>query len=344
MARARSPPVTTAAKTRLTAAPRFELQTSVSSKMAYIDDEEACYQHNEPERRLDIRLSYQTFRALEAQAHALYGDAKYPRVEYSGTDSRVTIYTVPTELHGTSASALQMAIRDSVRDGLLRHNKQELLRRIIPIGESTISSVDDLGQGSTKTPDGGFVYNDSSTGRRELTLIIETGVSEQYQQLRADINVWLSDIHCRTAILLWFKESPSFRNPTNANAYSVDDRPAFDDAAQQAQRDHPLGPCRYRDHDWCGTIAEAFIEIFRSDSNNEVPARYPIAENGLIVVEGQSLDIGLILGDLFPLDDEAVGNARIERIRLDMGFVQSALESAISGTAETRFNRFMRVD
>ncbi|KAJ8097088.1 hypothetical protein POJ06DRAFT_262477 [Lipomyces tetrasporus] len=316
--------------------------------MACVDDEEASYQRalnflkdNEPERRLDIRLSYQSFRALEAQAHARYGDAKYPRVEYSGPDSRVTIYTVPTELHGTSATALQTAISYSVRDGLLRRNKQELLRRIIPIGESTISSLDDLGQGSTKTPDGGIRYIDSSTGRRELTLIIETGVSERYQQLRADINVWLSDIHCRTAILLWFKESPSFTNPTDVNSYSVNDRPAFDHAVQQALRDHPLGPYRYRDHDWCGTVAEAFIEIFKSDASNEVPARYPIAENGLIVVEGQSLDIGLILGDLFPLDDEAVGNARTERIRLDMGFVQSALLSATSGTAETRFNRFL---
>ncbi|KAK9241498.1 hypothetical protein V1506DRAFT_563647, partial [Lipomyces tetrasporus] len=328
MARAYNPPVTTAAKvttpavkkeykgqtpiqTRETAAPRFKLQIPVSSKMA-------C-----------------SFRALEAQAHALYGDAKYPRVEYSGPDSRVTIYTVPTELHGISATALQTAISYSVRDGLLRHNKQELLRRIIPIGESTISSLDDLGQGSTKTPDGGFRYIDSSTGRRELTLIIETGVSERYQQLRADINVWLSDIHCRTAILLWFKESPSFTNPTDVNSYSVNDRPAFDHAVQQALRDHPLGPYRYRDHDWCGTVAEAFIEIFKSDASNEVPARYPIAENGLIVVEGQSLDIGLILGDLFPLGDDAVGNARTERIRLDMGFVQSALLSATSGIAET---------
>ncbi|KAK9330417.1 hypothetical protein V1520DRAFT_377738 [Lipomyces starkeyi] len=146
----------------------------------------------------------------------------------------VTIYTIPAELHGASAAVLQTAIRDSVRDGLLRHNKQELLRRIIPIGESTISSTDVLGEGSTKTPDGGFRYNDPSTGRQELALIIETGVSGTYQQLRADINVWLSHIHCRAAILLWFKESPSFKNPTNAVAYSVNDPPAFDHAMQHA--------------------------------------------------------------------------------------------------------------
>ncbi|KAK9251677.1 hypothetical protein V1507DRAFT_492406 [Lipomyces tetrasporus] len=304
--------------------------------MAWVDDEEASYQRalnfledNEPERRLDIR-----------PAHALYGDAKYPRVDYSGADSRVTIYTIPTGLHGASAASLQTAISDSVRDALLRHNKQELLRRIIPIGESTISSLDDLGEGSTKTPDGGFWYNNSSTGRQELTLIIETGVSETYQQLRADVDVWLNRIHCRTVVFLWFKESPSFRNPTDADAYSVNDRPAFDHAMQQVQRDHSLGPYRYGDHDWCGTVAEAFIEVFNSDSDNEEPLRYLIAQNGLMVMQDHSLDTGLILGDLFTPDDE-VGAAQAEPICLDMAFLQGAIESAARATATTRFNHFL---
>ncbi|KAK9361000.1 hypothetical protein V1504DRAFT_491724 [Lipomyces starkeyi] len=295
-------------QTRVTVAHRFEVQNSVSSKMAWVVDEEASYQRplnflkdNEPERRLDIRLSYQSFRALEAQAHRLYGDAKYPRLDYSGTDSRVTIYTIPTAL-------------DSVRDGLLRHNKQELLRRINPIGESTISSTDDLGE-------------------------------ETYQQLRADINVWLSHIHGRTAILLWFKESPSFRNPTNADPYSVTDSPAFDHAMQQAQRDHSLGPYRYRDHDWCGTVAEAFIEVFNSNSDNEEPMRYVsskaiLSQNGLIVVQDRNLDTGLILGDLFPSDD-GVGAAQAEPICLDMAFLKGAIESAARATATTRFHHFL---
>ncbi|ODQ71110.1 hypothetical protein LIPSTDRAFT_73722 [Lipomyces starkeyi NRRL Y-11557] len=32
---------------------------------------------NIPEKRLDIHLSYESFRALEVQAQALYGNAKY---------------------------------------------------------------------------------------------------------------------------------------------------------------------------------------------------------------------------------------------------------------------------
>ncbi|KAK9336855.1 hypothetical protein V1521DRAFT_435486, partial [Lipomyces starkeyi] len=65
---------------------------------------------NEPERRLDIRLSDTSIETLEELAFALYGDEKYPRVEYSATDSRVTKHTIPTALPNSSAVALQQAI------------------------------------------------------------------------------------------------------------------------------------------------------------------------------------------------------------------------------------------
>ncbi|KAK9330416.1 hypothetical protein V1520DRAFT_340783, partial [Lipomyces starkeyi] len=104
-------------------------------------------------------------------------------------------------------------------------------------------------------------------------------------------------------------------------------------------RDHSLGPYRYKDHDWCGRVAEAFIEVFNSDSDNEEPVRYLIAQNGLIVVQDHSLDTGLILGDLFPSDDE-VGAAQTEPICLDMAFLQGAIESAARATATTRFSHF----
>jgi hypothetical protein len=148
--------------------PSLVLQESMTSPMAPIDDEQASYRRalnfltaNEPERRLDICLSYRTFQALEKLAYVLYGDAKYmttdkepllsieltcsryPRVEYDSSGSRLTIYTAPSALHGASAAALQQGIVNSVRDGLIRHHKQELFRYIQPIGESTYNSVDE---------------------------------------------------------------------------------------------------------------------------------------------------------------------------------------------------------
>ncbi|KAK9319530.1 hypothetical protein V1517DRAFT_266116, partial [Lipomyces orientalis] len=98
----------------------LRLQKSISLlEMATYDDERLSYQRamdfltaNEPERRLDIHLSYQSFRYLEEKARALYvmnlnDHKRYPRVEYSAIDSRVIIHTIPTALHGASAVGLE---------------------------------------------------------------------------------------------------------------------------------------------------------------------------------------------------------------------------------------------
>ncbi|KAK9314947.1 hypothetical protein V1524DRAFT_470609 [Lipomyces starkeyi] len=184
------------------------------------------------------------------RSHALYGDAKYRRLDYSGTDSRVTIYTIPTELHGASAAALQTAISYSVRDGLLRHNNQQLLRRNIPIGESTISSTNDPGEGSTTTPDGGFRHQ-RLVGPHPLPYCYPLTVQRESKFQKTH--------ECR-----W------------------------------AQRDHSFGPYRHRDHDWCGTVAEAFIEIFNSDSDNEEPLRY-VSSKAELLVNSFSLEVSAII-------------------------------------------------
>ncbi|KAK9327063.1 hypothetical protein V1520DRAFT_394124 [Lipomyces starkeyi] len=186
------------------------------------------------------------------RSHALYGDPRYRDLDYSGTDSRVTIYTIPTELHGASAATLQTAISYSVRYGLLRHNNQELLRRNIPVGESTISSTNDPGEGSATTPDGGL--NNSN------------------------INVWLSHILPYCYPLTVQRESKFQKT----------------DECRCAQRDHSLGSYRHRDHDWCGTVAEAFIENFNSDSDNEEPLRY-VSSKADLVVNSLSLEVSAII-------------------------------------------------
>ncbi|KAK9242393.1 hypothetical protein V1506DRAFT_517191 [Lipomyces tetrasporus] len=45
---------------------------------------------NEPERRLDIRLSYENFKTLETQAAEFYGDAKYISNDQEISSCRIT--------------------------------------------------------------------------------------------------------------------------------------------------------------------------------------------------------------------------------------------------------------
>ncbi|KAK9329762.1 hypothetical protein V1520DRAFT_363255 [Lipomyces starkeyi] len=313
--------------------------------MAAADNEQASYERalnfltaNEPERRCDIRLSYISFQALEEQAQALYGHVKYPRVEYAASDSRVTIYTAPSAFHGASAASLQLGIRDSVRDVLIRINKEQLLTHTILVGESTYESVDEQRRRSIKTPDGGLKYY--SDGCTVLTVIIEVGVSEGYRELQADIMLWMNEFHCRTAILLWNKERPRFRFPGNRGVYSVDERPLFSEAMQQVAGVSPFGPYRYRDKSWFGTLDTAFIEVYKRDSHtgNITTTTCPIVQNGQMVVQGDSVDIGLTLGDAFPVDEDAIRDSRTVPVHLQTDFLRNIL---ISGAIDTAQNRFI---
>ncbi|KAK9236156.1 hypothetical protein V1525DRAFT_379929 [Lipomyces kononenkoae] len=251
---------------------------------------------NKPETRLDIHLSYGLFQALERQRKSIYRNAQYPRVEYSAIDSRVTIHTIPTALHSSAAASLCECIRDCVRDVLVQHGRQNLLRLLVPVGDATYESNEGNGRGSTKSPDGGFR---SRCQHSELVFVVEVGVSEGYRSLRADISLWLNEFHCRTAILLWCKENRRFGRPANPDVYSDSDQPAFEEALDQASLANPFGPYLYRDHPWFGTIDSAIIEVYR---------RNPTGKNahGQLIVSTERLDLSLTLGDLYPPSEEGV--------------------------------------
>ncbi|KAK9386681.1 hypothetical protein V1515DRAFT_616173 [Lipomyces mesembrius] len=244
VARARS--LVTTAITAQSPTPKYRGRYRHEARLKFLRD-------NEPERRLDIRLSYENFEDLEKQAHVLYGDAKYPRVEYFASDSRVTIYTLPTALHSRSAVALQQANRDCILMVLVQHNKQRLIDYILRVGEFTEESLNDQGTGSTKAPDAGLVFDNGQ--RRTLTLIIEAGVSEGYRALKRDIELWLNVFRCPKCILFLLNENPRGF-----------ERSAFDEAMQQARNNHPFGPYRYGRHAWFGSLKKAFIEVFKRDA------------------------------------------------------------------------------
>ncbi|KAK9352085.1 hypothetical protein V1523DRAFT_434796 [Lipomyces doorenjongii] len=364
-ARAQSPPATLSVKeahilptktykgqiqSQTGAIATLRLQKSISLGMATYDDERVSYQRamdfltaNEPERRLDIHLSYQSFRYLEEKARALYGDAKYPRVEYSAIDSRVTIHTIPTALHSASAVGLEHCISNSVRDILRRHDKEHLGNRILPVGESTHSSVDEQGVGSTKTPDAGLMYDNGQ--HMTLLLIIEAGISEGYQQLKADIELWLKKFECQIGILVWLKERPRYRFPAGevGNPGSATERALFKNAMWQVRRSRPFGPYSFNSHAWFGTLDTALIEVFKTDVHtNEISSeQYVVVEDGTVTVQGNSLDIGLIMGDVFPFDEELSADEKTESICLATESLLPMIESAAHRTAMKWHNDFL---
>ncbi|KAK9352754.1 hypothetical protein V1523DRAFT_450773 [Lipomyces doorenjongii] len=315
--------------------------------MAPNDDEQASYQRalnfltaNEPERRLDIYLSYKTFQFLEENARALYADAKYPRVEYSAIDSRVIIRTTPTALHSSSAVGLQICITESIRDILIQFDKKHLASRIVPVGESKYSSVDDQGEHSTKTPDAGLKYDNGQLN--DLLIVVEAGVSEGYQQLKADIELWLRKFGSRIGILLWLKEKPRFRFPARdgCNSLSATERALFENAMCHARRSRPFGPHSFKGHTWFGTLDVALIEVFKIDAhtNNISSEQYVVVQDGAATIQAESLDIGLTMGDAFPFDEQLSEDEMALPILLEAEVLLHIVESAVHSTAIQRYN------
>ncbi|KAK9358248.1 hypothetical protein V1504DRAFT_487697 [Lipomyces starkeyi] len=295
---------------------RSGFQLSVNSKMARVAVSKRRKRRaldflieNEPERRLDIRLSYKNFLELDKKVHNLYGDK---------ADTTVTIYTAPSTLHANAVDVLQMCIYDGVRAALDSHGKVELGSRF---------------RGVLKIPDAGLVY--CRPGFDEIfTVIIEVGVSESYPRLKADINLWMQDFGCLTGIILFLKEQPKFKYPSKAamRAYSADDRGLFRNAVNQLRVSQPFGPYIYNAYSWFGTLDMAFVEIYRRDPNTGYVIR-----DGRMELQGDNANLGFSVGDLFPSYEEDIDGIHSEPIYLKTRMVEEFLGDGAVETARSRF-------
>ncbi|KAK9359862.1 hypothetical protein V1504DRAFT_434330 [Lipomyces starkeyi] len=269
---------------------------------------------NESEQRLDTRLPFSCFLALQEEARKRYGEESgYPRVEYSSKDSTVTIITC-----------------------LFLNETRNALN-----GESSES---------VKKPDGGLKYYRDF---RTVTIAaIEVGVSEKYEKLIADVTLWMEEFHCRTGILFSLNETPRFSYPRrqDMNEFSVaNDLNPFHDAIVEVGRNQPLGPYHYRGHNWFGSLDSAFIEIFRRDPLTGILNQSPrirVVENGHMVLQGDNVDVGLTIEDLLPFGQENIEGIQQVSIGCKANLLQQYLEAGAVDTAEFRFfgMRFRRED
>ncbi|KAK9329765.1 hypothetical protein V1520DRAFT_327060 [Lipomyces starkeyi] len=108
--------------------------------------------------------------------------------------------------------------------------------------------------------------------------------------------LWMNEFHCRTAILLRNKERPRFR--FQGTGTHIRDKSRF------------------------GTLDTAFIEVYKRDSHtgNITTTTCPIVQNGQMVVQGDSVDIGLTLGDAFPVDEDAIRDSRTVPVHIQTDF------------------------
>ncbi|KAK9489273.1 hypothetical protein V1508DRAFT_445674 [Lipomyces doorenjongii] len=308
--------------------------------------EEDLFQHaldfladNEPEQCLRAQLPLDKYEELQRHAESLYGEKKYPYVDYCSNTSTVIIYTAPSPLHGMFSASLQSELYRVARNELIRLNKPELARKLKAFGESSDRPIfGGYNSRISKVPDGGLIYR--LDHENVLTVVIETGLSETYEKLQNDAKLWLDGSHCQMAIIVCLAEQPKFKYPKkstyNASLAIYDD---FRNTMACTSTKNPFGPYMCNGHAWFGKLDEAFAVVYKRDEDERTTKSEPywLVRDGIFLVEDDTLDTGVTLGDIIPRDEAADADIRTEPVKFD---TQDIRELLLAGAMQTAYVRF----
>ncbi|KAK9360370.1 hypothetical protein V1504DRAFT_433910 [Lipomyces starkeyi] len=113
---------------------------------------------NEPEQYLEVQLPLHKYEELERYADSLYGEKKYPYVDYDTNTSTANIYTAPAPLHGMVSAQLQHLIQRGAEMALIQHNQPEIARKLKAYGASSARPLfGGYKSRISKVPDGGLI-------------------------------------------------------------------------------------------------------------------------------------------------------------------------------------------
>ncbi|KAK9259164.1 hypothetical protein V1519DRAFT_275627 [Lipomyces tetrasporus] len=158
----------------------------------------------------------------------------------------------------------------------------------------------------------------------------------------------MQEFHCRTGILFSLNETPRFSYPGRQvmNAFSVaNDRGPCRGTMAEVRHHQPLGPYGYRGLNWFGTLASAFIEIYRRDPISGIvnrSPRIPVVENAHMVLQGDNVDVGLTMDDLCPPGQEDIEEIRQVPIIINANLLQAFLADGAKDTAKYRFQHALK--
>ncbi|KAK9342065.1 hypothetical protein V1522DRAFT_64673 [Lipomyces starkeyi] len=353
-----STPVTEHGK-RLKLAPETESTVLAGmSKTMSVTDSEALSNYNAaftllndnpPEQRLDVQLPYEKFVQLDAafsdlkSAAGISEEQRYPSLTYNSLTQTVTVVTAPSSIHEGAARWIDFGMWQYVNT-YISTRSPHTLQNIRPIG-STTEHFPGLYGRSRKEPDGGFIYSPVD-GEDQVTIVYEVGYSEAYGKLLDDKDMWINGKGVNIFVLISFNETPRFAYPgTPAYRDLTDSRAARSAMSRTVGRTAQLnipqryyGPLRYRDHTWAGELKEAFIEVWRPDSNS----RYNLIEEGRAVADDDlPVTLGIRISDFYPQDAWEAANIEDRTVPFNGSSVLEGLRHDIAKVAKNRFEGFL---
>ncbi|KAK9326784.1 hypothetical protein V1520DRAFT_300424 [Lipomyces starkeyi] len=309
----------------------------------------ALLNENPPEQRLDVQLPYEKFVQLDAafselkSAAGISEEQRYPSLTYNSLTQTVTVVTAPSSIHESAARSMDSEMKEYVK-AYLSTRSPDTLQNICFIGSTTEHFAGLYGR-SRKEPDGGFRYT-TVDGEDKVTIVYEVGYSEAYSKLLDDKDIWIHGKGVNVFILISFKETPRFAYPPTQSYRDITDwRAARAAMSRTVGRTMQLniqqgyyGPLRYRDHTWAGELKEAFIEVWRQDSNS----RYYLVEEGFSLANDDLPGtLGIRISDFYPQDVWEASDIEDGTVPFNSFSFLGGLRRDISMAAQNRFEGFL---
>ncbi|KAK9349757.1 hypothetical protein V1523DRAFT_443029 [Lipomyces doorenjongii] len=273
--------------------------------------------NNTPEQRIDVHLTYSTYLKLQKswskfkEVMDIREYQRYPSLSYNSLEQIATVVTIQRALHEVAASKFKFEIGVSLLEYLAHHWPQ---------------GRDRIVEGGSTTRDGSFFYDDDDAGL-VLRVAIETGHSEQYGRLLREKDMWMKGMNANAVVLIYLKESPSFKNPHTAYEEDVED-------AKELEQGF-YGPVEYRNHIWFGKLSHAFIEVWRVGMKDPWLIRDGRAH------ERPRTTIGLKISDFLSGCESGAANIPDNDVYFDADRYVRSLMHAIEMTAQDRYNDFI---
>ncbi|KAK9234000.1 hypothetical protein V1525DRAFT_350979 [Lipomyces kononenkoae] len=302
--------------------------------------------NNPPEQRLDIPMPYSRYLQLEdswskfKSENDISEEMRSPSLSYNSLMQIATVVTTQSALHDNTGAVFRDIIASSVNEYLSLHEPGKI-PNIKNFASTTMTRPGPSGW-SSKEPDHSFVYS-----RRgfvpQLQVAIECGVSENYNALCRDKDLWIQQMGAEVVILICLNEIPHYQSPRVA--YNIEDKVGdirkmsqhATEAMENNMKQDNYGPVKYRGHNWLGKLETLFVEVWRA--NGQIPDRKWLIRHGH--TSPLSRSIGLRVRDFFPETEWAVCKIPDSDVPFDGGRLQLDVEEAIKSTAIERFCRFL---
>ena len=221
---------------------------------------------------------------------------RYPRLSYNAATSTLIVQCMPTPLHQSITSLLNNEFMQS------RANLPRNLRNQTSVAwETTNNKFGDNWFGSKKRPDMSLEVQNAAR-QFELKWVVEAGLSETYDQLVEDAQLWLEG-HRTVAmvILVKFGEVPRYHCPVssdqNPEELGISLKGEEIEEAEVTMLGQ-LGPATYKGLQWVGKISEVFMETWVQDGEGRAVQQGN--REDLLQVGAVQLSFGNILPPGYP--------------------------------------------